>query len=31
MHLYGIYPAITALSVDFLALGLKNFRRKVLA
>jgi ABC-2 type transport system permease protein len=31
MHLYVIYPAITAFSVIFLALGLKNFRRKVLA
>ncbi|HEY6472141.1 MAG TPA: ABC transporter permease [Acidimicrobiales bacterium] len=31
MHLYVIYPAIVAFSVIFLALGLKNFRRKVLA
>jgi hypothetical protein len=31
MHLYVIYPAIAAFSVIFLALGLKNFRRKVLA
>ena len=31
MHLYVIYPAITAFSVLFLTLGLKNFRRKVLA
>jgi ABC-2 type transport system permease protein len=31
MHLYIIYPAITAFSVLFLTLGLKNFRRKVLA
>jgi ABC-2 type transport system permease protein len=31
MHLYVIYPAIVAFSVLFLTLGLKNFRRKVLA
>ncbi|HEX4175969.1 MAG TPA: ABC transporter permease [Acidimicrobiales bacterium] len=31
MHLYVIYPAIFAFSVIFLTLGLKNFRRKVLA
>jgi ABC-2 type transport system permease protein len=31
MHLYVIYPAIVAFSVIFLALGLRNFRRKVLA
>ena len=31
MHLYIIYPAIVAFSVIFLALGLRNFRRKVLA
>ena len=31
MHLYVIYPAILAFSVLFLTLGLKNFRRKVLA
>jgi ABC-2 type transport system permease protein len=31
MHLYVIYPAIIAFSVIFLTLGLKNFRRKVLA
>jgi len=31
MHLYVIYPAITLFSVVFLTLGLKNFRRKVLA
>jgi ABC-2 type transport system permease protein len=31
MHLYVIYPAIIAFSVLFLTLGLKNFRRKVLA
>jgi ABC-2 type transport system permease protein len=31
MHLYVIYPAVIAFSVLFLTLGLKNFRRKVLA
>jgi ABC-2 type transport system permease protein len=31
MHLYVIYPAICAFSVIFLTLGLRNFRRKVLA
>jgi ABC-2 type transport system permease protein len=31
MHLYVIYPAIVGFSVIFLTLGLKNFRRKVLA
>lgn len=31
MHLYVIYPAIVAFSVIFLILGLRNFRRKVLA
>ena len=31
MHLYVIYPAIVAFSVIFLSLGLRNFRRKVLA
>jgi ABC-2 type transport system permease protein len=31
MQLYVIYPAIMAFSVLFLSLGLKNFRRKVLA
>jgi ABC-2 type transport system permease protein len=31
MHLYIIYPAIVAFSVIFLTLGLRNFRRKVLA
>ena len=31
MHLYIIYPAITAFAVIFLALGLRNFRSKVLA
>jgi ABC-2 type transport system permease protein len=31
MHLYVIYPALVAFSALFLALGLRNFRRKVLA
>jgi ABC-2 type transport system permease protein len=31
MHLYVIYPALLAFSALFLALGLRNFRRKVLA
>jgi len=31
MHLYIIYPAITAFSVVFLVLGLRNFRHKVLS
>ncbi len=31
MHLYVIYPAIVAFSVIFLTLGLRNFRRRVLA
>ena len=31
MHLYIVYPAIVAFSVVFLTLGLRNFRRKVLA
>ena len=31
MHLYVIYPALIAFSTIFLTLGLRNFRRKVLA
>jgi ABC-2 type transport system permease protein len=31
MHLYVIYPALLAFSAIFLTLGLRNFRRKVLA
>jgi ABC-2 type transport system permease protein len=31
MHLYVIYPAIVAFGAVFLTLGLRNFRRKVLA
>jgi len=31
MHLYVIYPAIAGFGVVFLALGLRNFRRRVLS
>ncbi len=31
MHLYVVYPALLAFSAVFLALGLRNFRRKVLS
>jgi len=31
MHLFIVYPAIVAFTVIFLALGLRNFRHKVLA
>ena len=31
MHLYVIYPTLVAFSALFLTLGLRNFRRKVLA
>ncbi len=31
MHLYVIYPALIGFSVLFLSLGLRNFRRKMLA
>ncbi len=31
MHLYVIYPALFAFSAIFMTLGLRNFRRKVLA
>jgi ABC-2 type transport system permease protein len=31
MHLYVIYPVITAFGAGFLALGLRNFRRRVLS
>jgi ABC-2 type transport system permease protein len=31
MHLYVVYPALLAFSAVFLTLGLRNFRRKVLA
>ncbi len=31
MHLYVIYPVLLAFSVAFLAIGLRNFRRRVLS
>jgi ABC-2 type transport system permease protein len=31
MHLYVIYPVMTAFAVAFLAIGLRNFRRRVLS
>ena len=31
MHLYVIYPVITGFAVAFLAIGLRNFRRRVLS
>jgi ABC-2 type transport system permease protein len=31
MHLYVIYPVMTAFGVGFLAIGLRNFRRRVLS
>jgi ABC-2 type transport system permease protein len=31
MHLYVIYPAVLAFGVAFLAIGLRNFRRRVLS
>lgn len=31
MHLYVIYPVLTAFCVLFLSLGLRNFRRRVLS
>jgi ABC-2 type transport system permease protein len=31
MHLYVVYPAITAFGALFLTLGLRNFRRRVLS
>jgi ABC-2 type transport system permease protein len=31
MHLYVIYPVVTAFGVVFLAIGLRNFRRRVLS
>lgn len=31
MHLYVIYPVITAFAVGFIAIGLYNFRRRVLS
>jgi ABC-2 type transport system permease protein len=31
MHLYVIYPVVCAFAVVFLAIGLSNFRRRVLS
>jgi ABC-2 type transport system permease protein len=31
MHLYVIYPVVIGFSVAFLAIGLRNFRRRVLS
>ena len=31
MHLYVIYPVVLAFGAGFLALGLRNFRRRVLS
>src|SRR5207244_13177438 len=31
MHLYVIYPVVIAFAVVFLAIGLRNFRRRVLS
>jgi ABC-2 type transport system permease protein len=31
MHLYVIYPVVFAFGVGFLAIGLRNFRRRVLS
>jgi ABC-2 type transport system permease protein len=31
MHLYVIYPVVTAFAAVFLAIGLRNFRRRVLS
>jgi ABC-2 type transport system permease protein len=31
MHLYVIYPVVTGFAVVFLAIGLRNFRRRVLS
>jgi ABC-2 type transport system permease protein len=31
MHLYVIYPVMVGFAVVFLAIGLRNFRRRVLA
>jgi ABC-2 type transport system permease protein len=31
MHLYVIYPVVLAFGVGFIALGLRNFRRRVLS
>ena len=31
MHLYVIYPVVTAFGALFLSIGLRNFRRRVLS
>ena len=31
MHLYIVYPVLVGFCVGFLSLGLRNFRRRVLA
>jgi len=31
MHLYVIYPVVFAFGAAFLAIGLRNFRRRVLS
>jgi ABC-2 type transport system permease protein len=31
MHLYVIYPVVAGFGVLFLAIGLRNFRRRVLS
>jgi len=31
MHLYVIYPVVVGFAVVFLAIGLRNFRRRVLS
>jgi ABC-2 type transport system permease protein len=31
MHLYAIYPVVVASGAAFLAIGLRNFRRRVLS
>ena len=31
MHLYVVYPVVIGFAVVFLALGLRNFRRRVLS
>jgi ABC-2 type transport system permease protein len=31
MHLYIVYPVMFAFGAGFLALGLRNFRRRVLS
>ena len=31
MHLYVIYPVVTAFAAIFLTIGIRNFRRRVLS